>query len=151
MDKYDNYGELLSGVTALIEDDDDIISAMANTAAAIYNGVSGLNWVGFYRVKGDVLVLGPFQGKIACTRIARGRGVCGAALSAGESLLVPDVHAFPGHIACDSASNSEAVVPVRGCEGDIVAVLDIDSPILDRFAKTDLKFFESVAELFKKF
>lgn len=147
----DNYAELLSGIKALVDDDDDIISAMANTAAAVFSEVDGLNWAGFYRVKGDTLVLGPFQGKIACTRIARGRGVCGTALALGESQLVPDVHAFPGHIACDCASNSEVVVPVRSASGDIIAVFDIDSPIIGRFTKTDLKFFESVSGLFAKF
>lgn len=141
------YTTLLSQIAALMDGEDDAICAMANVSAAIYDAVPDLNWAGFYRVKGDLLILGPFQGKVACTRIASGKGVCGTALVTGESQLVPDVHAFPGHIACDSASNSEVVVPVRNNFGAITAVLDIDSPLPGRFGAEELALFEEIAAL----
>lgn len=139
---------LIDEIRALLDGEDDLIAAMANVSAAIYHALPDLNWAGFYRVKGGDLILGPFQGKVACVRIKRGKGVCGTALATGESQLVPDVHAFPGHIACDSASKSEVVVPVRDKTGEIVAVLDIDSPVLNRFSAEDLRLFEMIAAAF---
>lgn len=117
---------------ALIADDDDLISVLANTAAYINQLLPDLNWVGFYLKKNHALVLGPFQGKPACTRIALNQGVCGAAFTSQSTLVVPDVHQFAGHIACDAASRSEIVVPLRE-----VGVLDLDSPILNRFTDHD--------------
>ncbi len=144
------YRELAEQAASLLEGETDRIVAMANLSALIYELLPGLNWAGFYRVDdGGNLVLGPFQGKVACTRIPRGRGVCGTALASGESQLVPDVHAFPGHIACDSASNAEVVVPVRDAAGEIWAVLDLDSPTLSRFDETDRAGLEAVAALLR--
>ncbi|MBQ6757126.1 MAG: GAF domain-containing protein [Oscillospiraceae bacterium] len=140
---------LVKQVRSILDGETDPIVAMANTSAAIFYSLPDLNWAGFYRVVGGDLVLGPFQGKVACTRIKRGRGVCGTALDAGRSQLVPDVHAFPGHIACDSASRSEVVVPVRNKNGEIFAVLDIDSPVLGRFNEDDLALFEAIAKEFE--
>ena len=118
---------------SLVEGEEDAIADLANLSALLFDVVPDLNWAGFYFVKGEELVLGPFQGKPACVRIPMGKGVCGAAATAGEPLVVPDVHAFSGHIACDGASNSEMVVPLKK-EGKVVAVLDLDSPLFDRFA-----------------
>ena len=112
----------------------DEIAVMANASALIYDLVSDLNWAGFYRSSGDGLILGPFQGKPACVRIAPGRGVCGRAFESGKPIVVPDVHAFPDHIACDSASTSEMVVPLRRKDGTLFGVLDLDSATPDRFA-----------------
>ena len=112
------------------------IANLANAAALLYHTLDGLNWAGFYLLEGDALVLGPFQGRPACIEIPVGRGVCGAAVAEGRTQLVPDVHQFPGHIACDSASNSEIVVPIR-VGGEIVGVLDLDSPHIGRFTEED--------------
>ncbi|MBR6424395.1 MAG: GAF domain-containing protein [Oscillospiraceae bacterium] len=146
-EKRAQYAALAAQIQALLDGEDDWICAMANVSAAIFDMLPELNWAGFYRVKDGNLILGPFQGKVACTRIAAGKGVCGTALATGESQLVPDVHAFPGHIACDSASNSEVVVPLRGADGQICAVLDIDSPVLGRFDETDLQGFEAIGAI----
>ena len=151
MDKEELYRLVLAQVNAILDGEDDLICAMANVSAAIWEAVPGLNWVGFYRAKDGGLILGPFQGKVACTRIASGRGVCGAAMEQGKSQLVPDVHKFPGHIACDSASNSEVVVPLCGKDGDLLGVLDVDSPELGRFDGSDLAGFEAIGKLFSKF
>ena len=121
---------------ALAEDSADWVPLMANVSALIYDSMPGLNWAGFYVVKDGVLLLGPFQGKVACVRIEKGKGVCGTAWNEDSVQLVEDVHAFPGHIACDSASNSEIVVPVH-CGGEVTAVLDIDSPHKGRFTEAD--------------
>lgn len=124
--------ELLRELKALLEDETDMIANAANMSALIYQSIPNLNWVGFYFLKGNELVLGPFQGKVACTRIMLGKGVCGTAFTEKKILNVPDVHLFEGHIACDSASRSELVVPLyRGELG--IGVLDIDSPLLNRF------------------
>ena len=140
------YRELAEQAASLLSGETDRVCAMANLSALIYELLPDLNWAGFYRVDGGGnLVLGPFQGKVACTRIPRGKGVCGTALATGETQLVPDVHAFPGHIACDSASNSEVVVPVRDAAGVLWAVLDLDSPTLGRFDETDRAGLEAVA------
>ena len=114
------------------------LPALSNAAALLYEALPNINWAGFYLVDGDSLVLGPFQGKTACIRIARGKGVCGTAWEKDEIQLVPDVHAFPGHIACDSASRSEIVIPLhRRAAGEIFGVLDIDSPVPGRFSEED--------------
>lgn len=125
--KPERYDELRRRVGGLLEGEDDWLAALANVAAAVYEWLPDLNWAGFYLRKADELVLGPFQGRPACVRIALGSGVCGTAVQQQRSQVVADVHAFPGHIACDPASRSEIVVPVRDGSGTIVAVLDLDS------------------------
>jgi L-methionine (R)-S-oxide reductase len=136
MDKTRFYGELAAQLEALLAGENDPVARAANAAALIYHGVPDLNWAGFYFAKGGELVLGPFQGKPACTRIAWGNGVCGTAAARGESIVVADVHAFPGHIACDAASASELVVPlIEG--GRVTGVLDLDSPVKGRFDDAD--------------
>ena len=121
---------------ALIEQETDLIANMANLSALLFNQMPDLNWAGFYIMRDGELVLGPFQGQVACVRIPVGKGVCGTAVATGQVQLVKDVHEFPGHIACDAASNSEIVLPLRH-KGDIIAVLDIDSPSLARFDAED--------------
>ncbi|MBQ0772430.1 MAG: L-methionine (R)-S-oxide reductase [Parasphingorhabdus sp.] len=130
------YADLISSASALVDGEVDAIANMANIAALIWQYVPGLNWAGFYRVVDGELVLGPFQGKTACIRIAIGAGVCGTAAATGEAQRVADVHAFPGHIACDADSRSELVIPVVH-EGRIIAVLDLDSPLPDHFRPED--------------
>lgn len=126
-----------------------LISNLSNAAALIWENLDDINWAGFYLAEGDTLVLGPFCGKAACIEIPFGRGVCGTAWEAGETLVVPDVHKFDGHIACDGASNSEIVVPIkRG--GKVIAVLDIDSPMLDRFSEKDRAGLEDFAHILEK-
>src|SRR6056297_134111 len=127
MDKPARYDELRLRVRGLLEGEDDWLANLANVAAAIYEWLPDLNWAGFYLLRDGELVLGPFQGRPACVRIAVGSGVCDTAVAAGESQVVADVHAFPGHIACDPRSRSEIVVPVRDASGEVVAVLDLDS------------------------
>ena len=117
------------------------LANMANAVALLYNSLENINWAGLYLIEGDKLVLGPFQGKPACTVIPIGKGVCGTAVLQNKIQLVPDVHAFPGHIVCDSASKSEIVIPLRK-NGEIIGVLDIDSPILNRFTQNDQQFLE---------
>jgi GAF domain-containing protein len=144
--KSEFYRELLSAADALTTGESDAVANMANVAALIWQLVPDLNWAGFYRAIGDELVLGPFCGKPACIRIPFGRGVCGAAAASGETQLVADVHAFPGHIACDADSRSELVVPVlRG--GTVLAVIDLDSPLPARFDEEDRAGFEALAGL----
>lgn len=139
------YRELAEAGRALTTGESDGVANMANLAALIWQFVPQLNWVGFYRVVGAELVLGPFIGKPACIRIPIGRGVCGAAAGSGATQLVADVHAFPGHIACDAASRSELVVPViRG--GVVIAVIDLDSPELARFDADDAAGIELLAK-----
>lgn len=130
------HADLLSAASAIVAGEPDPIANMANVAALIWQFLPDLNWAGFYRLVGDELVLGPFQGKAACIRIALGAGVCGTAAATRETQLVPDVHAFPGHIACDAASASEIVVPIVH-QGRLVAVLDLDSPSVARFDAVD--------------
>lgn len=139
------YESFMRTIEALVEGDEDVISRMANAAAAIHRAF-GFWWTGFYRVIGDQLVLGPFQGPVACTRIAYGRGVCGSAWKAGETIVVPDVEKFPGHIACSSESRSEIVVPVWK-DNAMVAVLDIDSECLGTFDDTDRVMLERIAAI----
>jgi L-methionine (R)-S-oxide reductase len=141
------YAELARDLRALLAGERDLIANAANTAALIYDALPDLNWAGFYLYKEGELVLGPFQGKPACVRISIGKGVCGAAAARRETLRVEDVHAFPGHIACDSASNSEIVIPLlRGDE--LLGVLDLDSPKLARFQPADTRGLETLARIF---
>jgi GAF domain-containing protein len=141
------YAELARDLEALLAGERDLIANAANTAALVFDALPDLNWAGFYLYKSGELVLGPFQGKPACVRIALGRGVCGTAATRRETLLVEDVHQFPGHIACDSASNSEIVVPlVRG--GELLGVLDLDSPKFRRFGAADQRGLERLARIF---
>ena len=144
--KFQLYRELLRSADVLTTDEDDAVANMANVSALLWQFIPDVNWTGFYRIVGDELVLGPFQGKPACIRIALGEGVCGAAAASGETQLVADVHSFPGHIACDANSRSELVVPVkRG--GKVVAVIDIDSPSAARFDSDDAAGMEALAAL----
>ena len=139
--------DLARDLTALLHGERDLVANAANTAALIWDALPGLNWAGFYLYKSGELVLGPFQGKPACVRIAMGKGVCGTAASRRETVRVEDVHAFPGHIACDSASNSEIVIPlIRGTE--LLGVLDLDSPKLRRFTGTDQRGREALTKIF---
>lgn len=143
--KEEIYRELLPQIRAVVEDEPDLIANMANVASMLHE-TFGFWWTGFYRVVEGVLVLGPFQGPLACTRIKRGKGVCGTAWQRGETVVVPDVEQFPGHIACSSLSRSEIVVPVwKG--GEVVAVLDIDSRDLNTFDETDKKYLEEVVKV----
>ncbi len=130
------YSSLARACDALVEGEPDAVANMANMAAAIWQFVPDLNWAGFYRMVDGELVLGPFIGKPACIRIPVGRGVCGTAAALGTTQLVADVHAFPGHIACDAASASELVVPILR-DGQVIAVIDLDSPTKDRFDEQD--------------
>ena len=147
-EKKTKYEELLPQVAALIDGEDDRVSVMANVAAALHQAM-GFFWTGFYVVSAGELRLGPFQGPVACMHIARGRGVCGTAWDRGETIVVPDVEQFPGHIACSSESRSEIVVPVRDSSGNIWAVLDIDSKSLDTFDDTDRHYLEQLVALLK--
>ena len=140
------YAELLASLRALVEDEPDLIANLANITAVLKQGLADVSWVGFYRQIGPDLVLGPFQGKLACTRIAAGKGVCGAAAARRVTLVVPDVDAFPGHIACDAGSRSEIVVPMIRA-GVVVAVLDLDSERYARFDAVDAAHLEQVATL----
>jgi GAF domain-containing protein len=142
-----DYELVLAQARALFDGERDAIANAANLAALIYGAWPEINWAGFYFVRGPELVLGPFQGKPACVRIAYGAGVCGGAWARAETLVVPDVHAFPGHIACDSASNSEIVVPLRSADG-IVGVLDVDSPSFNRFGAADRAALEALADCY---
>jgi L-methionine (R)-S-oxide reductase len=145
--KVEFYRELSLQLSSLLEGERDSIANAANTAALLYRTLPDVNWVGFYFLKGKELVLGPFQGQPACVRIAIGKGVCGASAERRESVVVPDVNAFPGHIACDSASRSELVVPLIQ-SGAIVGVLDLDSPSLARFDEADRKGCEELAAVY---
>ena len=145
-DKAELYRDLLAALDALTADEPDAVANMANAAALLWQYLPDLNWSGFYRLVEDELVLGPFQGKPACIRIAIGKGVCGAAAATLETQLVVDVHAFPGHIACDAASASELVVPIVH-DGRLVAVLDLDGPLPGRFDSDDARGCEAIAAL----
>ncbi len=143
-DKEARYRELIPQLNALTEGESDLTANLANIAAALKE-VFGWWWVGFYLVKDNELVLGPFQGPVACTRIASGRGVCGTAWKKRRSILVPDVNKFAGHIACSSASVSEIVVPIFNQQQEVVGVLDVDSEQFDVLDETDVKFLEEIA------
>jgi len=142
------YASLDRQAQALLDGEDDLIAAMANFSALVNDALEDLNWVGFYLLKNKQLVLGPFQGKVACTRIPLGKGVCGTAASEGTTQRVADVHQFDGHIACDAASNSEIVIPILR-DKEVVAVLDIDSPSLARFGETDQAGLEKLVNSFE--
>ena len=144
-DKSMLYADLLSAADAVTDGEPDAVANMANVAALIWRFLPDLNWAGFYRMVKGELVLGPFQGKPACIRIPLGRGVCGTAAATVETQLVEDVHAFPGHIACDAASASEIVVPVK-LDGRVIAVLDLDSPLPARFDIADQNGLEMLIE-----
>jgi L-methionine (R)-S-oxide reductase len=131
-----DYQLLTKQAIAIIEDENDLIANLSNISALLNMNLSNINWVGFYLLKGDQLVLGPFQGNVACVRIDLDKGVCGKAFSTNTTQRIADVHEFPGHIACDSASQSEIVVPINN-NGKTVAVLDIDSPVTERFNEVD--------------
>ncbi|MES2161159.1 MAG: GAF domain-containing protein [Pseudomonadota bacterium] len=141
------FDDLRSQLTGLVHGESDLIANTANFSSLVFNSMPGLNWAGFYFLKGDELVLGPFQGKPACIRIKKGRGVCGTTVVEGKSIVVADVHAFPGHIACDVNSRSELVVPVRAVDGEIVGVFDLDSPLPNRFDQTDADGIEALVKI----
>lgn len=145
--KTEQYENLVPQIKALLEGENDLIANLANVSGALKEQFNWL-WVGFYIVKNGELVLGPFQGPVACTRIAKGRGVCGASWAEAKTLIVPDVEKFPGHIACSSLSRSEIVVPILK-NGEVVAVLDADSVELNTFDETDKKFLEQIVRLIK--
>jgi GAF domain-containing protein len=147
--KAELYGDLLKAIDAITADEPDGVANMANAAALLWQYLPDLNWAGFYRMVGGELVLGPFQGKAACIRIPVGRGVCGTAAATATTQLVEDVHAFPGHIACDAASRSELVVPVVR-DGAVIAVVDLDSPQPARFDAADASGCEAIAALLKR-
>jgi L-methionine (R)-S-oxide reductase len=146
-DKPRLYDELARQLAALIEGERDLVANCANMAALVYHGLPQLNWAGFYFARQGELVLGPFQGKPACIRIAWGEGVCGAAAARGRAIVVPDVHEFPGHIACDPESRSELVVPLVD-DGRVLGVLDLDSPVAGRFDEDDRAGCERLVAIF---
>ena len=146
-DKAADYAQLAEELNGLLSGESDFVANAANTSALIFDALPDLNWVGFYFLKGDELVVGPFQGKPACVRIALGKGVCGTAAVERRTIVVPDVEAFPGHIACDAASRSEVVVPlIAGRE--LLGVLDLDSPQPARFDEDDARGLERLAAIF---
>ena len=146
MDKIEKYNLLTEQIHALIEGETDSVAVMANVCAAIHEAM-GFWWTGFYRVKDGELILGPFQGSVACMHIGFGKGVCGTAWKEQRTVIVPDVEQFPGHIACSSLSRSEIVVPVFSNTGEIVAVLDIDSKELSTFDETDQEYLERTCRM----
>lgn len=146
--KEERYAALLPQLEALLEGEDDVVACLANVAAALHD-TFGFFWVGFYRIAGDELVLGPFQGPVACTRIRRGRGVCGTAWQEERTLIVPDVNEFPGHIACSSLSRSEIVVPVTDAQGQLWGVLDVDSRELNTFDNVDADGLARVCQMLR--
>lgn len=143
------YELLKKQLVAVLENERNKIANLANCSAILKEALKDTNWVGFYLMNEDELILGPFQGKVACVHISLGKGVCGTAAKKNETMLVSDVHAFSGHIACDSASNSEVVIPLR-YQGKVVGVLDIDSPLLNRFNETDALQLEDIAEIIEE-
>lgn len=141
-----DYDLLTAQLRGLIGQDPYFVPALSNASALLWETLEDINWAGFYIVRDGQLVLGPFQGKVACIHIQKGKGVCGTAWETDTVQLVPNVHDFPGHIACDSASNSEIVVPIHN-KGEVIAVLDIDSPFLNRFTEEDREGLSRVAAL----
>jgi len=141
------YGSLAGQLCSLLEGESDLLANAANTASLVYHSLPEVNWVGFYFFKGGQLVVGPFQGKPACTRLTLGKGVCGTAAAERQTIVVHDVHDFPGHIACDSASASEIVVPIEA-DGRLIGVFDVDSPVIGRFDAEDRVGLESVVRVF---
>ncbi len=149
MDKEIVYAEIAKQLTALLNDEHDIIANMANTSALLYQSLHDINWVGFYRNVNQALLLGPFQGKPACFRIPFNKGVCGSCFMKRQIMRVDNVKGFPGHIACDCASLSEIVIPVYH-KGEIIAVLDIDAPILNRFDAEDEAGLSAVVDILER-
>ena len=147
LSKLDLYRELAAQISGLIENETDPVANMANCASLIFHSVPKLNWAGFYLLKGGELVLGPFQGRLACVRISFGRGVVGTAAEKRTTIRVADVNQFPGHIACDSASKSEIVVPLVSNDSHLLGVLDVDSPELDRFDAEDETGFRELGKI----
>ena len=139
----------LEQLRALLETERNPIANLANASSFLYNTMNQLNWLGFYLIDGDELILGPFQGKVACTRIRVGQGVCGNAVKLEKTMKIDDVHQFAGHIACDSASNSEVVVPLWK-DNQLVGVLDVDSPYQARFSNQDVQFLEKAAKIIQE-
>ena len=146
--KPEQYAQLLEQARALLHGERDRVANAANLSALVYNALSDLNWVGFYFFDGTELVVGPFQGLPACVRIPLDKGVCGTAARTRETQRIEDVHAFPGHIACDSASNSELVVPLVAANGDLLGVFDLDSPLPARFSVEDQEGLEQIARAY---
>ena len=144
-----DYNEINALLASIIEGIPYTMTNLANASALLNEKLDGINWVGFYTIKDGRLVLGPFQGKVACTIIPMGKGVCGTAAATDSTQLVPDVHKFPGHIACDSASNSEIVIPMHR-SGEVFGVLDIDSPLFNRFDENDKAGLEEFARILEK-
>lgn len=144
-----NYGLLNAQLMEMVKDVPHQIANLANASALLYDTLEDLNWAGFYLMEGGKLVLGPFQGKIACVEIDVGKGVCGTAVEQNATILVEDVHQFPGHIACDCASNSEIVIPIRK-NGKVIGVLDIDSPSFGRFTSSDQTGLEEFVRILEK-
>ena len=149
MDKEEKHKKILQMITGILKDEENLIANLANSSAVLYNNLADVNWAGFYLRDGDQLVLGPFQGKNACVRIEKGSGVCGTAFASQKTQLVDNVHDFPGHIACDPDSNSEIVVPIL-VNGEVLAVLDIDSPKEGRFDVIDQKYLEKLVRIIKQ-
>ena len=141
------YSTVFNMLSSLINDESDAVTIMSNASALIFGEIDRLNWAGFYRVKNGELLLGPFQGKVACMHIPFDKGVCGHAYRTGSTTVVDDVHSFPGHIACDCDSLSEIVVPLKSETGEVFALLDIDSPVLSRFGDEEIVLFEKIAAL----
>ena len=146
INKKECYKLVASQLRSLFEGDNYLIPNLSNTSAILNQAMPTINWVGFYLIKNNALLLGPFQGKVACVHIPIGKGVCGSAVEKDKTILVEDVHEFPGHIACDSASQSEIVIPIH-YNNEVVGVLDIDSPILSRFDKEDQEGLEEVVRI----
>ena len=144
-----DYNEINAMLASIIDGIPYTMTNLANASALLNEKLEGINWVGFYTIKNGRLVLGPFQGKVACTIIPIGKGVCGTAARTDSTQLVPDVHKFPGHIACDSASNSEIVIPMHR-NGEVFGVLDIDSPLFNRFTEEDRKGLEEFARILER-
>ena len=145
-----DYNKLCTELSAIIDGVPYKTANLANASALLYNALENINWAGFYLIEDKKLILGPFQGKPACIEIPMGKGVCGTAAACGQTVLVPDVHKFDGHIACDGASNSEIVIPLVNSYGEVVGVLDIDSPLFDRFSEEDKLGLEKFAQILSK-
>ncbi|OHO70421.1 Free methionine-(R)-sulfoxide reductase [Staphylococcus sp. HMSC036D05] len=147
--KETNYSMVTKQLSSLIEEETNLIAILSNTSALLNDALDQVNWVGFYLIEGNELILGPFQGHPACVHIAIGKGVCGTAVSENTTQRVSDVHQFPGHIACDANSQSEIVVPVR-INNEVIGVLDIDAPIKDRFSQEDQDGLEQIVHILEK-
>ncbi|MDG0842708.1 GAF domain-containing protein [Staphylococcus equorum] len=147
--KETNYDLLQKQVASLIEDESNLIAILSNVSALLNDSLDQINWVGFYLIENNELILGPFQGHPACVHIAIGKGVCGTAVETNESQLVEDVNAFPGHIACDANSKSEIVVPIHK-DNQVIGVLDIDAPITNRFSNTDKVALEEIVKILEQ-